>query len=138
MTAINQFIQTPAQISLKVRADTRWIGIVIFSFLGGTGLLVILTNTVVICDFDKAANQFTLCRWNLLGSTTYERPLHQFLGLRPEETMNRDGEYDFRLTAVLDNGEILNLSPIVTASIARQKKMTAKVQLFLGLQPLPP
>lgn len=134
---INQFLQTPTDPSLRLRQDTRWLGLVFLGAFGFGGLLLLLSNRTIDCTFDKDTNQFSLRLWGLRGATTHQHPLSNLLGMRVEQSTDKDTDTS-RLTVVLKTGEAIPLSIVYTGTFEAHASLARQVQEFLRLPPLTP
>ncbi|WP_008310569.1 tetratricopeptide repeat protein [Leptolyngbya sp. PCC 6406] len=133
---INQFLQDSAQPQLLIQHNDAWFGLLFVGIFTGVALVIILVfGQIVTVDLDKLANQFTLTQRGVLGVKRIEHPLRAIVSTRIESSRNSKGSTTYRLSLVLNSGEVIPLTPYYSSGYDEKQRTGERISTFLGLAP---
>jgi|GEM_PF-959205 len=134
---INAFIADPNQLTLTVREDTRFWGLLFFVAFGGGGGLLLLSK-VVVCDFDKSMGQLRLTRNGLLGHEEHQYRLQDIIQAQLQRSSggsSRRGrnQATYRVAIVLRSGESVPLTSYYSSGRSDKQRTVEQLRQFLAL-----
>jgi hypothetical protein len=130
---INRFIRNPQVASLQVKQDNRWIaylfgGVAILSGSTLLGIALLVTESMIICVFDKTLGQMVLQKQRLFSRETVQRQLQDIQTIRLQE--QRDEIHNriqsYRIFVVLKGGDLIPLGGASLPSYQDRETAIAK------------